>query len=175
VIERNGAQMQARIRKLEQSYKGLLRIHQKTKREKLILARCLIHKQLEIQRSNYVFGPRIHSLLVQNLELQRTELQIYRFMLRFALGRVAYEHLKQDLQNKLSAKDLGTLYSFLNGHSRLKTNRALILIFHLYGVPKDAIVSALGIFRRSVTKHIRVFKRFGVDSVFPPRRGVVKW
>ena len=63
----------------------------------------------------------------------------------------------------------------MTGRSRYKRIRALIVIFDLYGLPRASISSGLGIYHRTVTKYVRIYKRSGVDALFPPREGVVKW
>ena len=116
-----------------------------------------------------------HSLLVENNEFRIRERQLSVFMRRFALGDVTPERLKQHVGNTLSSKDLATLYSCLTGRSRCKRIRALIVVFHLCGVPTGSMVNGLGIYSRTVTKHIRIFRRDGVDALFPARKGVVRW
>lgn len=96
-------------------------------------------------------------------------------MLRFTLGYVTRERMNQHLENKLPLQDLTKLYSYMTGGSRGKRRRALIVIFHLYGVPRDSIANGLGVYRRTVKKYVRIYRRSGVDAVFPPRKGVVNW
>lgn len=116
-----------------------------------------------------------YSLLAENNELRIRERRFLAFMLRFALGNVTPERLKQHLGNKLPSKDLATLYSHLAGRSCCKRIRALIVVFHLCGVPTDFIVNGLGIRSRTVKKHIRIFVRRGLDAAFPPREGIGRW
>ena len=115
------------------------------------------------------------SLLEKYRELRIRERQIFAFMLRLAIGRVSPERLKRHLWNKLPSKDVVAIYSYLTGRSPYKRIRALIVIFHLYGVPTDIIVEGIGIHKRTVKKYIRRFRRSGVDALFPPRKVVERW
>jgi transposase len=115
------------------------------------------------------------SFLVKDKMPQTKERQLLLFMLRFVLGYFTAEHLQRHLRNKLPSKDLHTLYSYMTGVSRCKRIRALIVIFHLHGVPNDSIASGLGIYHRTVRRNVRIYRRFGIDALFPSRNGVVKW
>jgi hypothetical protein len=117
----------------------------------------------------------LHALWVENTGLRIRELQHIVFMLRLVIGYVTPELVNQHLRNKLSPKDLITLYSYLTGHSRCNRIRALIVIFDLCGLPRDSIARGLGTLPRTVTKYVRIFRRCGVDALFPPRKGVAKW
>ena len=145
-----GPQLHKRIRELELSNWGLHRIVRKSKREIVELTRSLRHREFGIQQSIHIIGPRLHSLLVENRELRIKERQILLFMLRIALGYVSLEPLKQHLQNKLPFEDLATLHAYLTGRSHCKRSRALILIFHLYGIPRDSIAIGLGTHNRTI-------------------------
>jgi transposase len=170
-----GPQLQKRIRELEFSNRGLHRIVRKSKREKVELTRSLRQQEFGIQQSIHIIGPRLHSLLIENRELRIKERQILVFMLRIALGCVTLEQLKQHLQNKIPIEDLATLHAYLIGRSHCKRSRALILIFHLYGIPRDSIAIGLGTHDRTIKKYVRLFERSGVDAVFPPSKVAVKY
>ena len=118
---------------------------------------------------------RLRSFLAKDKMPQTKERQLLLFMLRFVLGYFTAEHLQRHLRNKLPSKDLHTLYSYMTGVSRCKRIRALIVIFHLHGVPNDSIASGLGIYHRTVRRNVRIYRRFGIDALFPSRNGVVKW
>jgi transposase len=115
------------------------------------------------------------SLFEEIEESRKKELQLFVFMLRFALGPVTTEGLKRHLQNKLPSKDLATLHAHLTSRSPLKRMRALIVVFHLCRVPTDSIVNGLGIYDVTVKKYLRIFSRSGVEGLFPPRKGVTNW
>ena len=166
---------QKQIRELDLSYSMLDRAFRKTLREKRALTRCLRRQELAIERSIHIIGPRLYSLLVENRRMRIIERKIFLFMLRFALGYINLEQVREHLGNKLPSKDLDTLWTNFTGRSHYKRNRALVVIFHLYGVPRDAIVTGLGIYRRTAKKYVRVFKRLGVEAMFPRRKGVVRW
>jgi transposase len=169
------AQMQDRIRELELAYEVLHRILKNTKRANLALARRLKRQELEIRRSMHIIAPRLHAVLEENRELRIRERQLFLFMLRFALGYVSQDELKQRLQNKLPTEELTALYSHMTGHSHRKRARALIVIFYLCGVPRDSIANGLGIHRRTIKKYVRIYRRSGVDAVFPRQKRVIKW
>jgi transposase len=116
-----------------------------------------------------------HSLLAENNELRIRERQFLAFMLRFALGCIAPEHLNRRLGSKLPPKDLATLSSHLVGRSPCKRIRALIVVSHLCGVPADSMATGLGVLSRTADKYIRMFGRFGVDALFLPRKGAGRW
>jgi transposase len=169
-----GRQLKHRIRELELSNQELNRIVRKAIQEKKVLARSLRHQEFGIQQSIHTIGPRLHSLLIENRELRIKERQIFVFMLRVALGYVTLERLKQHLQNRLSSEDLATLHSYLTGCSHCRRTRALILIFHLYGIPRESIAIGLGIYRKTVKKYVRRYKRSGIGAVFPLSKAAVK-
>jgi transposase len=169
------ARAQKQLRELERSYKVLDRIFRKTRREKRALARCVKHQELAAERSIHIIGPRLYSLLVENREMRIIERQIFLFILRFALGYIRLEQVREHLRNKLTSKDLDILWTNVNGRSPRKRARALVVIFHLYGVPRDSIATGLGIYRRTAKKYDRIYKRRGVEAMFPRRKGVLKW
>jgi hypothetical protein len=78
-------------------------------------------------------------------------------MLRFALGYVSQDELKQHLQNKLPAGELTTLYSYMTGRSPRKRVRALIVIFYLYGVPRESISNLAIVCCRACRSHPIIF------------------
>jgi hypothetical protein len=81
---------------------------------------------------------------------------------------------KRHLQNKLSPEELARLYAHMRGKSRLKRDRALIIIFYLYGVPPDSVANGLWFYRKTVKKYILTYRCSGVDGVFPRQKRVVK-
>lgn len=170
-----GPQLQKRIRELELSNQALHRIVRKTRREKLELTRSLKHREFKIHKSIHIIGPRLHSLLIENRELQIKERLIFVFIMRVALGYVTLERLTQHLQDKLHSEDLATLHSQLTGRSHCKRTRALILIFHLYGIPRNSVAIALGIHEGTIRRYVRKYKSSGVGAVFPPSKAAVKW
>jgi transposase len=123
----------------------------------------------------HLIAPRIHAVLLENRELRIKERQLFIFMLRFALGYVSQDELKQHLGNKLPAEELAALYAYMTGESRCKRARALIVIFYLYGVPRDSIANGLGIHCRTIKKYVRIYRRSGVAAVFPRQKRVIKW
>jgi len=168
-------QMQHRILELELSYQKLRLNHRKTKRAHLALARRLKRNGFELQRSMHIIAPRLIAVLLENRELRIRERQLFLFMLRFALGYVSQDELKQHLQNKLPAGELTTLYSYMTGRSPRKRVRALIVIFYLYGVPRESIATGLAIHVRTIKKYVRAYKRSGVEAVFPRQKRAIKW
>jgi transposase len=118
--------------------------------------------------------PRLHLPLVENRGPRIRERPLLVFMLQFMLGHVTPERMIRRFRNRLPSKDLTTLCSHVTGRSRCKKIRALIVIFDLYSLPRHSIASGLGIYHRTVTKYVRIYRRFGVDALFPPRKRVVK-
>jgi len=116
-----------------------------------------------------------HALLAENNALRIRERRFLAFMIRFAMGCIAPEHLEQRLGNRLPPKDLAILYSHLTGRSPCRRIRALIIVSHLCGVPTDSIAPGLGMRSRTVNKYIQMYGRFGVDALFLPRKGAERW
>lgn len=146
-----------------------------TQRANSALRRRLKQQEYHFKTSSHVIVPLLIGVLEENRTLRIRERQLYIFMLRFVLGYVSYDEIKRHLRNKLPAEELDKLYGHMTGKSRLKRDRALIIIFYLYGVPKDSIANGLWLYRKTVKKYVLTFKHSGVGGVFPRQRRVVKW
>src|SRR5271169_1334552 len=105
--------MLPRIQELDRFNAVLHRILRKTKRANLALTHRLKRQELEIQRSTYSIAPRMHAVLLENRKLRIKEHQLFLFMMRFALGYVSHDELKQHLQDKLPLEELTKLYAYL--------------------------------------------------------------
>jgi transposase len=169
------SQTQKQIEGLRLRIWALKQTIRKTQHEHRILARRLKRQDREIQQSIHIIAPRLYTHLAENRELRIVERQALVFMLRFALGYVKPEQVKHHLRNRLPSVDLAKLLSNIAGHSSCKRTRALIILFHLYGVPRDLITCGVGVYRRTVKKYVRIYKRLGVDAMFPRQKRVLRW
>jgi hypothetical protein len=169
-----GIQMHGPIPKSILLYERLYQDLKKAMRSNRALTRRLKRQEFGIQRAMHVIAPRIQAVLLENRQLRIKERQIFLFMLRVGLGYVSLEKLKKHLRDKLRSEDLATLHSYLIGRSHCRKTRALILIFHLYGIPRDSIAIGLGMDRKTVKKYVRRYKRSGIGAVFPVSKATVR-
>ena len=99
---------------------------------------------------------------------------VHLFMLRLMQGHVPFRVVVEHLACKVDQKDLRKLYDAALEQPRHLSRRALIIIFHLYGIDNKTIREFLYISRNTVKRNIRKFEDYGVDSLLDNRHKIIR-
>lgn len=173
LIQREKAQ--ERIWNLELANQGLRRVIKNLRRKEAALDFRIERLQREHRKSIQNTSLRLQSLLINNRDLRKREREILLFMLRFTLGYIPFGDFKRKCKRNLSTEDLHVLYSCAVNLLRRKRIHSLIVVFHLYGVPRNLIADVLHVHQGTVNKVIRIYRQSQVKGMFSPRKEIKKF
>jgi len=137
-----------------------------------------LHKQIKRLNRDISFlkcrEQRNQSHNAEKSELRHFFAGVHIFMLRLMQGHVPFRVVAEHLVSKVDQEDLGKLYDAALEQPRHLSRRALIIIFHLYGIDNKTVREFLYISRNTVKRNIRKFEDYGVESLLDNRHKIIR-
>ena len=131
-----------------------------------------LNKERQKQAPNHGTGPA--DAFAENRRLRDLERDILYFAIRFTQGAIPLCKLIEDLQEQTSAADLEQLYKLAFDPKRHLRQRAIVVIFCLYGISSAMTAEIAGVYHRTVKKYARRFRLSGFVGLIPPRKATPK-
>lgn len=129
-------------------------------------------KELHEKSNNHC--ARLLNALIENRRLRNMERNIVLFMVRFTQRAITPRKVREDLQGRASTDDLDRLYKLAFNSKRHLRQRAISVVFGLYGVSVAMTAAFLGIYPRTVKKYVRRFRKSGFPGLITTRKTMPK-
>lgn len=110
----------------------------------------------------------------ENSQLRKKETIIFWWMYKIMSGKVKFSVIDSHLKNKIDSDELRKLYDAIFKAPKHIGQRALIIIYYLYGINKHQIAKFLFLFERTIRNYVSRFKKGGVDRVLCTRSKKIK-
>ena len=130
-----------------------------------------LHRKVEFLQNSAI---KYRKLQAEISEIRNFLDKVRIFMLRLSQGHFPFDIMAEHLGHKVELKELRTLYDGILNQPRHLSRRALIIIFHLYGIGDKTIMDFLYISRNAVKRHKKKFYAGGVDKLFDNRKKSTK-
>ncbi len=122
--------------------------------------RILATKEALQSRVNY-----LSKVEEESRELRAFQRDLFRWMRGVSFGQFPFNIMKEHLKTKINRGNLLKLYNAAVNERIHLRKRALIAIYHLYGVTDHLMMEFLGISRNTVKRNKRKFELSGVDTL----------
>ena len=96
------------------------------------------------------------------------------WMRKLQQGKIAYEELQQSLSSEITPSDIRILQNCILKKPLIYRKRALTMLSHLKGIPKDVVSEHYLVSMSSVLNHIRIFEKVGVNGLIKDKRWGMK-
>jgi transposase len=119
-------------------------------------------------------GTQLVNAFIENRRLHILEREIVFFMARFIQQATPLRILLDDLEGHAWAEELGKLYGLAFESKRHHRQRALAVVFRMYGISVAMTAKFLDISSRTVEKYHQRFRTSGLAGLLPHRRNGLK-
>jgi len=117
---------------------------------------------------------RVIQVMDENIRLKNLQLDVLSWMRKISFGSVPFPIIESHLGNTIPRSELAKLYWAAFSTSRRLRNKALAILFHLYGINPRLIAEFLFVAPRTPKNYIRQFEHHGVERLLWPVRKKLK-
>jgi len=96
------------------------------------------------------------------------------WMRKLQQGTIGYEELQQALSSKITPSDIRILQNCILKKPLIYRKRALTILSYLKGIPIDVVSDHYLVSRSSVLRHIKIFKKVGINGLMKDKRRGMK-